>query len=118
MTRLSGITPSGHAHLGNYLGAVRRWARDGAPGDLYFVSDLHAMTTAYHPQRLRTLAREQLAVLIAAGIDPESVFVQSDLISELGALTWLLECTATYGEAARMTQFKEKRDSSPRLGLL
>ena len=69
MTRLSAITPSGHAHIGNYLGAVRRWAFEGSHGDLYFVSDLHAMTTQYHPQRLRSNSRELLAVLIACGIE-------------------------------------------------
>ena len=67
MPRLSGITPSGHAQLGNYLGAIRRWASDGGGGDFYFVSDLHAMTTTYNPQRLRTLSREMLAVL--AGVE-------------------------------------------------
>jgi tryptophanyl-tRNA synthetase len=108
MTRLSAITPSGHAHAGNYLGAIRRWASEGSPGDLYFVSDLHGMTTPYHPQKLRARAREMLAILIASGIDPDQVCVQSDLIRELGALTWLLECTCAFGEAARMTQFKEK----------
>jgi tryptophanyl-tRNA synthetase len=108
MTRLSAITPSGHAHVGNYFGAIRRWAVEGSPGDLYFVSDLHAMTTPYHPQRLRSRAREMLAVLIASGIETDQVFVQSDLIKELGSLTWLLECTCSFGEAARMTQFKEK----------
>jgi tryptophanyl-tRNA synthetase len=111
MTRISGITPSGHAQLGNYLGAIRHWAVDGVDGDLYFVSDLHAMTTAYHPQRLRSLARETLAILVAAGIAQDRVFVQSDLIREIGALTWVLECTCTYGEASRMTQFKEKSSS-------
>jgi tryptophanyl-tRNA synthetase len=121
MTRLSAITPSGHAHVGNYLGAVRRWAREGSPGDLYLVSDLHAMTRPYHPQRLRSRSRELLAVLVASGIDPDQVFVQSDLVRELGALTWLLECTCAFGEAARMTQFKEKADkdgrSTARVGL-
>jgi len=124
MTRLSAITPSGHAQLGNYLGAIRRWAREGRPGDLYFVSDLHAMTTPYHPQRLRSLSREMLATLIAAGIEQDSVFVQSDLLPQLGALTWVLECTCSFGEAARMTQFKEKsarrklEETPVRLGLL
>ena len=123
MTRLSGITPSGHAHLGNHLGALRRWATEGAPGDLYFVSDLHAMTLSYNPARLRALTSETLAVLVAGGIDPDRLFVQSDLISELGALTWVLECTCTYGEAARMTQFKQKTAAAEagtgfRLGLL
>jgi tryptophanyl-tRNA synthetase len=121
MTRLSAITPSGHAHAGNYLGAIRRWALEGSHGDLYFVSDLHAMTTPYNPQRLRSRARELLAVLIASGIEPDQVCVQSDLIRELGALTWLLECTCSYGEAARMTQFKEKAGKdgkvSARVGL-
>ncbi|MGW5055094.1 tryptophan--tRNA ligase [Actinokineospora sp. NPDC004072] len=119
MTRLSAITPSGHAHLGNHLGALRRWARDGGPGDLYFVSDLHAMTVAYNPPRLRALTRELLAVLVAEGIDPGHLFVQSDLVRELGALSWVLECTCSYGEAARMTQFKAKGGGSgARLGLL
>lgn len=127
MPRLSGITPSGHVHLGNYLGAMRHWATERHEDDLFFIADLHAMTTAYHPQRLRALTREQFAVLLASGIDPEAAFVQSDLVGELGALNWILECTCSYGEAARMIQFKEKArptDSgenaanSVRLGLL
>ncbi|GAB3284502.1 tryptophan--tRNA ligase [Parasphingorhabdus pacifica] len=120
MTRLSGLTPSGHVQLGNHLGAVRRWAAEAGPDDRFFIADLHAMTNPYRPERLRALTREQLAVLLATGIEPESVFVQSDLAGELGALNWVLECTCTYGEAARMTQFKEKgsgRDSA-RVGLL
>jgi tryptophanyl-tRNA synthetase len=108
MTRLSAITPSGPGHVGNYLGAIRRWAREGGPDDLYFVSDLHAMTSPYHPQKLRGRTRELLAILIAAGIEPDTVFVQSDLLPQLGPLTWVLECTCSFGEAARMTQFKEK----------
>ncbi|MGQ0842451.1 tryptophan--tRNA ligase [Actinokineospora sp.] len=120
MTRLSGITPSGHAHIGNHLGAIRRWARQGRPGDLYFVSDLHAMTVSYNPARLRKLSRELLAVLVAAGIEPDQVFVQSDLVREVGALTWVLECACSFGEAARMTQFKQKSEGQGmvRLGLL
>ena len=108
MTRLSAFTPSGPGHVGNYLGAIRRWAREGGPDDLYFVSDLHGMTTPYHPQKLRGRTREFLAILIAAGIEPDTVFVQSDLLHQLGPLTWVLECGCAFGEAARMTQFKEK----------
>jgi tryptophanyl-tRNA synthetase len=108
MTRLSGITPSGHVQLGNYLGAIRRWAANTTPDDLYFVSDLHAMTNAHGPARLRALTGETLAVLLAAGIDPDLVFVQSDLIAEHAALTWILECVCTFGEARRMIQFKQK----------
>ncbi|SHG33443.1 tryptophan--tRNA ligase [Streptoalloteichus hindustanus] len=122
MTRLSGIQPTGAAHLGNYLGAVRRWAAEQGPDDLYFVVDLHAMTVPHHPGQLRARTREQLAMLLAAGIDPEvaCVFVQSDLVDQLGALTWLLESTCTFGEANRMTQFKEKAagQASVRLSLL
>lgn len=120
MTRLSGITPSGHVQLGNYLGAVRRWATEREPADLFFVSDMHAMSTPHKPGRLRALTREQFAVLLAAGIGPESVFVQSDLACELGALNWILECTCSYGEAARMIQFKERGagQDSVRVGLL
>ncbi|MEV7231999.1 MULTISPECIES: tryptophan--tRNA ligase [Polymorphospora] len=120
MIRLSGITPSGEMHLGNYLGAVRRWAAESGPEDLYFVSNLHAMTTHHEPATLRRLTRHQLAVMIAAGVPGDAVFVQSDLINEHMALTWLLECTCTFGEARRMVQFKEKSDGreSVRLGLL
>ncbi|XVV04693.1 tryptophan--tRNA ligase [Actinosynnema sp. CA-248983] len=120
MIRLSGITPSGPVQLGNYLGAVRRWAAEGTEQDVYFIGDMHAMTTSHNPSRLRALTREQVAVLIAAGVDSRSVAVQSDLVRELGALTWLLECTCTYGEAARMIQFKEKSEgrASVRLSLL
>ena len=120
MTRLSAITPSDRAHLGNHLGAVRHWARGGHPGDLYFVSDLHAMTVSYNPARLRATTRELLAVLVASGVAPDRLFVQSDLIRELGALTWLLECACAFGEASRMTQFKQKSDGQAmvRLSLL
>ncbi|MEV0071399.1 tryptophan--tRNA ligase [Amycolatopsis sp. NPDC050768] len=120
MVQLSGITPSGHVHLGNHLGALRRFASDSEPDDLFFVSDLHAMTTAHNPAKLRALATEQLAVMVATGVDPERVFVQSDIAKELGALTWILECTCSYGEAARMIQFKEKAkgQAGVRLSLL
>ncbi|MFD2419212.1 tryptophan--tRNA ligase [Amycolatopsis pigmentata] len=118
--RLSGITPSGHAQLGNYLGAISAWAAEGGDEDLYFIADLHAMTTTHNPAKLRGLAAETLAVLVAAGIPAERVFVQSDLARELGALTWILECTCSYGEAARMIQFKEKAggQAGVRLSLL
>ncbi|HJP74208.1 MAG TPA: tryptophan--tRNA ligase [Pseudonocardiaceae bacterium] len=120
MTRLSGITPSGHAQLGNYLGAIQGWARHTTGEDLYFVSDLHAMTSAHNPARLRALTRETLAILLGAGIPEELVFVQSDLLAEHAALTWILECVCTYGEARRMIQFKEKSkgQSGVRLSLL
>jgi len=120
MTSLSGITPSGHVQLGNYLGALQRWARETTPDDLYFVSDLHAMTSAHNPAKLRALTRETLAILLAAGIDPDLLFVQSDLLAEHASMTWVLECVCTFGEARRMIQFKEKSkgQSGVRLSLL
>ncbi|GGM43115.1 tryptophan--tRNA ligase [Longimycelium tulufanense] len=122
MTRLSAVKPSGHVQLGNYLGAIRRWADEHGPNDVFFICDLHAMTVPHNPGRLRALTREQLAILVAAGVDPEvaCVYVQSDLVDMHGALTWLLECTCTYGEAIRMIQFREKGagQTSVRLGLL
>lgn len=119
-TTLSGITPSGHVHLGNHLGALRRWSAERREDDLFFVSDLHAMTSPHNPARLRAQTRELFAVLLATGLPPGTVFVQSDLMGELGALNWLLECTCTYGEASRMVQFKERSGGreSVRLGLL
>lgn len=120
MTRLSGITPSGHVQLGNYLGAIRRWSAGAGDQDLFFVSDLHALATPHNPAKLRALTREFLAVILATGVRPDQVFVQSDLVAEHAALTWVLECVCTFGEARRMTQFKEKStgQASVRLGLL
>jgi tryptophanyl-tRNA synthetase len=116
MTRiLSGITPSGSLTLGNYLGALRRFARgepDGAVagGDgTYFVSNLHALTIPHEPTRLRSLTRETAMLFLASGIDPKrcTVFVQSD-VREHAELAYLVECTAYVGELRRMIQFKEK----------
>lgn len=118
---ISGITPSGHMQLGNYLGAARRWATGPQEGALYFVSDLHAFTTDHDPASIRTLARETFVLLIACRIDPEraTVFVQSDVPAHT-ELSYLMECTATYGEMRRMIQFKEKSagQESVRLSLL
>ncbi len=107
---LSGITPSGSLTLGNYLGALRRFA-DGQPAQegFFFVADLHAMTTPHDPKRLRDLTTETAALFFAAGLDPEysTVFVQSHVPAHV-ELSYLLECTAHVGELGRMIQFKEK----------
>lgn len=120
MIRFSGITPSGRPHLGNYLGAIQHWAAADHAGDLYFVSDLHAMTRPYNPAGLRALTRETHATLLAAGIPAERIFVQSDLLAEHSSLAWIMENVCTFGEARRMTQFKEKAKGQHgvRLGLL
>jgi tryptophanyl-tRNA synthetase len=106
----SGIQPTGEVHLGNYLGAVRRWVDDQDAYDaLYCVVDLHALTVPQDPAALRAKTREVVALLVAAGLDPErcTLFVQSH-VPEHTQLAWLMECTASFGELSRMTQFKEK----------
>jgi tryptophanyl-tRNA synthetase len=111
MTRVfSGIKPTGEMHLGNYVGAVRRWVEDQERAEaIYCVVDLHAMTVPYEPDELRSESRRLAMLLLAAGLDPQRciVFVQSHvpLVTEL---TWILNGVATYGELRRMTQFKDK----------
>src|SRR5687767_3498851 len=106
----SGIQPSGEMHLGNYLGAVRRWVAEQDDHDaIYCVVDLHAITVAYEPADLVNRTRETAILLLAAGLDPEraTLFVQSHVAAH-AELTWILNCVATFGELRRMTQFKEK----------
>ena len=111
MTRvLSGLKPTGPVTLGNYLGALRFWVEDQHQADSFFpVVDLHALTVAFEPARLRALTIENALCMIAAGLDPDvcTLFVQSH-VPEHTELAWLLECTASFGELSRMTQFKEK----------
>ncbi|MFE3603498.1 tryptophan--tRNA ligase [Streptomyces sp. NPDC059096] len=112
MTRIfSGIKPTGHLTLGNYLGAVRRWVEvDQHRADaLFSVVDLHALTVEHDPARVRRLSRQAATLLLAAGLDPAlcTVFVQSH-VDEHTRLSYLLECTATDGELRRMIQYKEK----------
>lgn len=108
---LSGIQPTSDTiHLGNYLGAVRQWAslqEEFEP--FFFVADLHAMTVEYEPKRLRERTYRAVAQLLAAGVDPEvsAVFVQSH-VPEHTQLAWVLNCLTSFGEARRMTQFKDK----------
>ncbi|MFJ6738705.1 tryptophan--tRNA ligase [Streptomyces sp. NPDC091279] len=128
MTRVfSGIKPTGHLTLGNYLGALRQWVTvDQHRADaLFCVVDLHALTVHHDPARVRRLSRQAATLLLAAGADPElcTVFVQSH-VDEHARLSYLLECVATDGEMRRMVQYKEKaarerdRGGSVRLSLL
>jgi tryptophanyl-tRNA synthetase len=106
----SGIKPTGHVHLGNYLGALRHWVADQYEADsFYCVVDLHALTVDHDPARTRDLSLELSRVLVSVGLDPDvcTLFVQSH-VPEHAELCWLMECTATYGELHRMIQFKEK----------
>lgn len=118
--RLSGLKPTGHLHLGNYLGAIRPMVdAQYQTESLVMVADLHALTVAHHPERVRALSRELAGVLLAAGIDPQRTpcFVQSH-VPEHTELHFLLECATGYGEAHRMIQFKEKAGQHTRLSLL
>ncbi|MFM8305342.1 MAG: tryptophan--tRNA ligase [Actinomycetota bacterium] len=106
----SGIQPTGDMHLGNYLGAVRRWvAEQDAHDALYCVVDLHAITMPHDPADLAARTRRSAMLLLAAGLDPHrcTLFVQSHVRVHT-ELTWILNCVATMGELRRMTQFKEK----------
>ncbi|MCX4724376.1 tryptophan--tRNA ligase [Streptomyces sp. NPDC090052] len=108
---LSGIQPtSGSFHLGNYLGAVRQWVALQESHDAYYmVVDLHAITVPQDPAELRANTRLAAAQLLASGLDPErcTLFVQSH-VPEHAQLGWVMNCLAGFGEASRMTQFKDK----------
>ncbi|HLI37392.1 MAG TPA: tryptophan--tRNA ligase [Streptosporangiaceae bacterium] len=108
---LSGIQPTADSfHLGNYLGAVRQWVPLQETHDaFYFIADLHAITVPHDPALLRRRTRVAAAQLLAAGLDPArcTLFVQSH-VPEHAELTWVLGCITGFGEANRMTQFKDK----------
>jgi tryptophanyl-tRNA synthetase len=106
----SGIQPTGDIHLGNYLGAISRWAREQHEHDaIHCVVDLHALTIPRDPDELRSKTEQVTLLLVAAGLDPDSMilFAQSH-VPEHAELAWVMECTAAYGELSRMVQFKEK----------
>ena len=111
MTRtLSLAVPSGHLTLGNLLGAISHWVDDQRGSDsLYGIADLHALTTDHDPAAVRAITLEQLALLIAAGLDPRrcTIFVQSHVPAHTG-MHWLLEAVAYDGELRRMVQYKQK----------
>ncbi|MFJ8858241.1 tryptophan--tRNA ligase [Streptomyces sp. NPDC102451] len=108
---LSGIQPTaGSFHLGNYLGAVRQWvALQESYDAFYMVVDLHAITVPQDPKELRANTRLAVAQVLAAGVDPErcTLFVQSH-VPEHAQLGWIMNCLTGFGEASRMTQFKDK----------
>ncbi|MDP9434014.1 MAG: tryptophan--tRNA ligase [Actinomycetota bacterium] len=108
---LSGIRPTGESfQLGNYVGAVRHWAAMQDENEcFFFLADLHALTDTPEPERLRRRTREAAAELLAMGVDPARsvVFAQSH-VPEHAELGWVLGCLTGFGEASRMTQFKEK----------
>ncbi len=108
---LSGMQPSAASlHLGNYLGALTNWVKMQQDYNAYYVIvDLHAITVPQDPKELRENTRRTAAQYIAAGIDPEksALFVQSHVPAH-AQLAWVLNCITGFGEASRMTQFKDK----------
>jgi tryptophanyl-tRNA synthetase len=106
----SGIQPSGDLHLGNLLGAIRNWTPMQHLDDTIFcIVDLHALTLRPDPEQLQADTVRLAQTLIAAGLDPDvcTLFVQSHVHQHV-ELSWIMECTASYGELNRMTQFKDK----------
>jgi tryptophanyl-tRNA synthetase len=108
---LSGIQPTSDSfHLGNYLGAVKQWVELQEGHDAFYcIVDLHALTGEIEPALLRKRTLASAAQLIALGISPEksTLFIQSQ-VPQHNQLGWLMECIAGFGEASRMTQFKDK----------
>ncbi len=108
---LSGIQPTADSfHFGNYLGALRQWVAlqdDYEP--FFFIADMHAITVEQDPKVLRDRVRRAAAQLMAMGIDPErsAIFIQSQVPAH-AQLSWVLQCLTGFGEARRMTQFKDK----------
>jgi len=110
MRIVSGIQPTGNLHLGNYLGAIKRWCRLQHQAECFiFLADLHAITVWIDPAELASNVREMAAALIACGIEPERVVLfNHSRVAAHPELTWILNCTARMGWLQRMTQFKEK----------
>jgi tryptophanyl-tRNA synthetase len=105
---LSGIQPTGDLHLGNYFGAVQNWVRlQETYKCTYAVVDYHSMTMPYRAETLRENTWRMAFYLLACGIRPENLFIQS-LVPEHTELAWVLSCLTSSGELARMTQFKDK----------
>ena len=111
MTRvLSCIQPTGEVHLGNYLGALRNWVSGQHKADVFHgIVDLHALTVTEEPGLIGRNTLQLAAVLFAVGLDPDiaTVFVQSH-VPEHSQLGWIMECTVSFCELSRMTQFKDK----------
>lgn len=106
----SGVQPSGKPHIGNYLGAIKRWVADQDEKENYFcIVDMHAITQFQEPDKLRSMTRELAAIYISSGLDPQrsTIFLQSH-VHEHAELNWILNCVTPVGWLERMTQYKVK----------
>ncbi|SNS13829.1 tryptophan--tRNA ligase [Antarctobacter heliothermus] len=120
----SGIQPSGGLTLGNYLGALKRFAdsQDQGVQSVYCMVDMHAITVWQDPDALRRQTRELTAGFIASGVDPEkSILFNQSQVAEHAQLAWIFNCVARMGWMQRMTQWKDKAGKNTQnasLGLL
>src|SRR5271163_501737 len=117
---LSGIQPTGSPHIGNYLGALKNWAKIQYDYDsIYCIVDLHAVTVYQDPAELRAKIEELAGMLLAIGIDPthSSLVVQSAIPAH-AELAWMLTCVTPVGWLKRMTQFKSKADEISRQAMV
>jgi tryptophanyl-tRNA synthetase len=115
---LSGIQPTGSPHIGNYLGALKNWAKIQYDYDsIYCIVDLHAITIYQKPEELRAKIEELAGMLLAIGIDPQhsSLIVQS-AVPQHAELAWMLTCVTPVGWLERMTQFKAKSQAQETIG--
>ena len=111
-TVLSCIQPTGDMHFGNYFGAVQNWVRLQKEYQcMYGVVDYHAMTMPYKPKKLKENTWSLIYNLLAVGVEPENLFIQS-LVPEHAELGWILNNFASYGRVENMTQFKDKSKQS------
>jgi tryptophanyl-tRNA synthetase len=115
---LSGIQPTGSPHIGNYLGALKNWAKIQYDYDsIYCIVDLHAITVYQDPQELRAKIEELAAMLLAIGIDPKhSALVVQSSVPEHAELAWMLTCVTPVGWLERMTQYKAKSAAQETIG--
>jgi tryptophanyl-tRNA synthetase len=110
---LSCIQPTGHLHFGNYFGAIKNWVHLQEENEcIYGVVDYHAMTMPFDPSQLRQNSIQMIRYLISCGLDPNkaTLFIQS-MVPEHTELAWIFNCICSYGELARMTQFKDKGEN-------
>jgi len=115
-TILSGVKPTGKIHYGRYFGAIQNWIRLQEDYDcLYMIANYHAMTMPFTARKMAEQSWDLCFNLLACGIKPENIFVQS-LIPEHAELTWILDCFTSSGQLSRMTQFKDKSSQNDEMG--
>ena len=113
---LSGIQPTGSPHIGNYLGALKNWVKIQHDYDsIYCIVDLHAITAYQDPRELNAKVQELAGILLAIGIDPQFLVLQSR-VPEHAELAWLLTCVTPVGWLERMTQYKAKSQAQETIG--